>query len=577
MKSFYQPVRVAPLVLVGAALAIASSGRAQVPGGGGDPSAQAPAAAAPAAPSGGAPSGGGGFSQGGAAAAPSAPSGGGPTSRYGLIPRDAPPLIELGEAMTRATENNFDLRIANEKVVQQEAQVRKAWALLLPNVSLGGSYTYNYPEQTVAFGDEEQFRQQALLYSNLANIVEQSAAVQTDPQARRESQESAAQLRAVATQLENQKAADIVVQPAHLLGAQATFNMPLFNGRAIPLLQNAYDAVDVVELSNRQARAAIMLAVAQAYYGAVTAQELVQLSQKQLENSERHRTAVKDRVELGVATPLVLARAELDVARAEQQVRTSRNALQSALGALGFLVGEEEEFAVTAPDAIAAVELEKEPDLVSRAVSSRIDLKIQKAALTIADRNRTDAWMMFLPSVNLTAQGRYTSNTSGFTSQPVTGALIISAQVPLYDGGQRYAALRESASKIREELLKVRKAESEIARQVRGNIADIHVKREGVVASERSLALAKDAAANAEALYEVGVATDLDVTDANLAVFLSEVDLLRQRLDLEQSRLGLLYVLGEFPEGVDAKPREISEKETDQARALMDKVDASAD
>lgn len=561
--------------LLSLSLAIASPALAQgQPGGAPAGASVGGGAAAGGAQSGGGFSGGGaGTASAGAAAAGASAGSGGPEGLYGLKPSDNPRVITLEDAVKITAEKNYDLRIASERIVQSEANVRRAWAALLPQVSVGGSYTFNYPEQRASFGSDEQTQQQALLYRSLANITDQTAVLNSDPQAQAAAQEQAAALRGVASQLENTKAQDIVLNPYHVLGAQATVTLPIFNGRALPLIQNAYEAVDLAKLSTSQASIALAHAVARAYYATVTTEKFVVIAERQLQNSLKHRDATRDRVELGIATPLALQRAELDVLRAEQNVMASKNGMATALGALGNLMDTDESFVVASPPVLPAVELEAAEDgLIDRALSARPDLKVQKASLAIADRNRLDAWMMFLPSVGLTAQGRWTSNTSGFVALPFTGAVILQASVPIYDGGTRYAALKESGSRIREELLKVRQLERKIAAQVRGNIADIAVKRQALVTARKSVELSKKTSENAANLYELGMATSLDVIDANLAVFLSEIDLARAELELEQARLSLSYILGEMPTAEGATPAEISDEEIDLARDRMDSI-----
>lgn len=546
---------------------VAPSARAQDPSG--DPSGGGGGSAAPQS---GLSSGGGGMSQSASSSSSGAGGGGfGPDQLFGLKPSQSPRVLSLDDALSRGESMSFDLRIAEEKVRQQEAQVRRAWSAMLPQVSLGANYSYNYPEQTVAFGSTEQNQQQALLYDSIAGVVEQSAALQQDPNERAASLERAEQLRGVARQLESAKAQEIVVQPAHVVNGNVTVSMPIFNGRALPLLQNAYSAVDLVQHANKQARAGLLHAIARAYYGASTTKRLVSIAERQLESSKLHRDAIKDRVELGVATPLALDRAELDVIRAEQQVLTAKNAYQSAVGGLGQIIGEEESFDIEEPALMRTIEQEgSEDELISRALSSRPDLMVQRSSLEIADRGRTDAWMMFMPSVGLVASGRYTSNTSGFTNQPFTGVVQLNASVPLYDGGARYAALKESGSRVREELLKVRQIEARIIGQVRGNVADIAVKRLALATAQHGVAIAQKTHANARDLYELGVATSLDVIDANFALFVAEMDLARAELELEQARVGLSYVLGEFPVATSAVPMRITDDEESKARERMD-------
>lgn len=486
----------------------------------------------------------GGASQGTAAPAPrAAPAG--PEQLLGLLPVDDPPLITLEEAMQAVAEQSYDLRIAQEQITQAGAQLRKAWAMILPQVSIGATYTYSFPDQTVAFGDPQANAQQALLFNSIADVVERSSQFSTDPAERAAAQAQAEQLRRAARDLESAKPLEIDIQPTHMVAGQLQVALPLFNGRALPLIQNAYEAVDVSRAIVDQARASLMLATTQTYYGAVTAKKMLAISEEQLENAGRHRDALRDREALGLVTAIALQRADLDVVRAEQQVRAAQQGYLIALGALGQLMAREEMFEVAEPPAVPAVEAGAEPDtLIEQALSARPEIAMQRSSLSIAERMRTDAWMAFLPTINLVGQGRYTSNTSGFTTDPITGAIMVQANIPIYDGGTRYATLKETASRIRQEKLRLEQAEARIRSQVRGNVDDIALKQQALEIARRGLTLATDTRDNAQRLFDLGAATSLDVIDANLAVFFAQVELARAELDVEQARLGLAYVVG---------------------------------
>jgi outer membrane protein TolC len=323
--------------------------------------------------------------------------------------------------------------------------------------------------------------------------------------------------------------------------------MPVFGGRSIPLLSNAYDAVEIAKKSSSVARDQLLFAATQAYYGAVTAKKMTTIAEKQLKNAREHRDDIAKRVELGAMTKLALQRAELDVVRAEQQVRVAKQGVASALGSLGVLMDRDTQFDVVEPEAPRAIESDATADeLALRAMGGRTDVDIQKIALRIAERTQTDAWAMFLPSVNLSAFGNYTSNTSGLTSVPFTGGVSLSVNVPIFDGGTRYAALAESRSKLREESLKLQQLRRQVESSVRGNLADIAVKRDALQMATRALELSRATHQNAKDLFDLGAATSLDVIDASLGEFFAEIELARAELDLQQARLGLAFVLGDF-------------------------------
>ncbi len=511
-----------------------------------------------------------------------------PDALFGLEPSDAPVRVTLDDALREAAARSFDLRIAREKLVQQEAQVRKAWSFLLPHVSLGGTYTFNCTfggqlafadcnDQTIEFISEDQVEQQSLLYDSLGEIMSQVAELEQDPGKQEELRGQARGLFAVADELEKQKGdiQPIVVQPAHVLGGSLQVSMPLFNGRALPLLQNAYSAVDAVELATTQARNALLLAVTRAYYTAATAKKMLGIAEQQRDSATRHRDAVQSRVELEALPPLSLRRAELDVIRAQQAVRNAEAGYRAALAGVGQLTGIQSYFDVVEPPAAPMVDTSASAEeLIATAVQQRPDLRAQKVALQVAERSRLDAWMMFMPSVNLIGQARASSNVSGFIASPVQGALMVTATLPLYDGGARYAALSESSSKIREELLKVRQIEERIQGQVRGNLEQLVLRGQALELAKEAVAVAREASEQARALYDVGAATPLDVSDANLALFLTEAELARAELELEQAHLGLAYIIGAFP-ALELPAEPLSDEEASAARERVESLKAA--
>lgn len=579
--------------LLTALSAQAQSGPPSGVGGGQAGGAARPPAAASAAPSGARPS--------------TKPSSAAPTSApgalFGLRPAASPRTLTLEDALARTSDENFDLRVLREKITQSEINVRKAWALMLPNITASGNYTFNCQflskqsddtrkllncaDQTLTFVDEQQLQDQsdslqaqALLFRTVGGMAGDAADFTTDLNRQAELRAQAQGLLTAADGLDqasqdvlDTKIEPIVIQPAHVVNGTLSVTMPLFNGRSIPLLQNAYTAVDLTKVTAASSRSALMFSVARAYYGAVTAKKFVKIAQEQLKSAERHRDATKERVELNTLTPLALRRAELDVVRARMGLRSAQNSYRLAVGNVGQLIGEDTEFDVTDPGPPTPAEQSASAEeLIAQALSGRGDIKAQKLALLMADRSRLDAWMMFMPSVNLIASARTSSNQSGFVASAGSSALMIQASIPLYDGGQRYAALRESSSKIREELIKVRQLEKKVEGQIRGGLADIQMKKDALDLAQDAVELARASQEQAQALFEQGVATSLDVSDANLGVFLAELDLARAELNLDQSRLTLLYGLGSFPSGEITLPRELSDEEAKAARELADEV-----
>lgn len=498
------------------------------------------------------------------------------TGLGGLRAVEQPKLVTLADAFRMAGERSTELRLAKSRIDVSNAQVTQAWSAVMPRLSLGADYTMNIPEQTAAFGSADQNQANALLYDSVAGLVSAQAAQATNPVQQQAILEQAAALSGVAKALREAEVAEIVIQPKHVLTGALTASMPLFNARTIPAIQNVYAAVSVSKLALRQTQAGVLWGVARTYYQLAATKQLVQTAEEQIDITTRTRDRIKARFDQGYETSLSLERAELDVKKAEQQVRSARAGLRSAKAALAAMIGVVEDFDVEAPPPFSALSVQASYDeLLQRAFDNRLDLRVQKQLLAIAERNRTDAWMRLLPSFNLQAQGRYTSNTSGFAAQAFTGALSLQASLPIFDGGQTIGVIDESNAKLNQEILKVRQLEETVERELRGSLDDIALKTENATTLTEVAELAKKTAQNAEELYNQGVARQDDVTSARIGAFAAEVEAQKARLDLENARLGLAYAVGELAQVIqadDVEPAPLSNDEVDRANSTMNKV-----
>lgn len=465
--------------------------------------------------------------------------------------------LQLGEVLAAAARDAADIRIAAERVVQQEANVRRAWASVLPTVTLGGAYTLtctgggedlvSCADRTTQLANPSQLESQADLFESIASLLTVAANASADPAEREKLLEDAAKLNenAEAVRSAASKVTPVVVQPSSVFSGQLSIALPLFNGRAFPLMANANDAVEVAKRAKAQVSNALLYAATRTYHAAVAAKKLVAIAERQVESAAKHKEATRARVEADTQPALSLRRAELDELRARQQLQSAHANYDVAIANLGLLLGRDEAFDVVEPTVQRGQSSGEPESLVAKALQQRPDVAAQRVALDVARRSELDAWMMFLPSVNLVGTARATSFTQGFVRDPVTGTFAITASVPLYDGGLRYASLRDSSSKIREESIRTRQLEDRVRAQVRGNLRDIELKRAALEIARASVVVSRTAREQAEAMFDAGVGTALDVSDTSLALFVAENDLARAELDLILAQTGLSWVLGE--------------------------------
>jgi outer membrane protein TolC len=493
------------------------------------------------------------------ASSPTFASGGADASALlGLVePPGGREVVTLAELLA-ALDDAPDTQMARERVGQSEAQRRRAWALLLPTATLSGAYTHtctggsggvDCADRVANVADPKALEQQALLFGSLADIFGAAADAAADPDEAARFRAQQQELGAAADDLRSRagEIQPVVVQPASQASGQLTLALPLFNPRAWPALWNADDGVTVATLAVRQARQALALVVVRGYTAAFTAQRLVQASERQVALAGEQRAAVAARVAVATQPPLALKRAELELLRARQTLTQARAAADNAVAALGIALGRTTMFALAPPpgsDAADALD-PADPSLVERALLQRLEVQMQRAALAIVERGTVDAWMQFLPSVGVSATARATTFTQGFVRDPVTGVLSVTASLPLYDGGLRYAALDDAAARTGEERVRLRQLEERVAAQVRGNQRDVVVRGEAARLANEAFAIATEAHAQARALFDAGVGTALDVSDTAVALFAAETEAVRAEAELAVARQSLRWAVGE--------------------------------
>jgi outer membrane protein TolC len=468
------------------------------------------------------------------------------TTLLGLRSSPNPATKSLQDVLDALWKSNTDIQVAQLSIEKSVAQHKQIWALLLPQISISADATWNIPETKATLGSDEQFQQQALLYRSIADVTAQSALLNPDPQAQRRAAEQAEALRSVANELEQQKAQEIVIQPSFVFSGALTFSMPVFQSGLYTALAQTKQAVSISQLAAGATRSQLAFQVAQLYLNIVSTVKMVSIAQEQLKNAQTLQEQIDLKSSLGQTSSLVQKNAAMESIRAKQQLEQAQQGLMNLKATLGNIVGWVDDYnvvdpqlkSVTAPTASTEI-------LTEKAWSQRADSRIQQKTLEIAEQQRLDAWMRYLPSVQLVAQARYSSNTSGFSSNPIGAAIILQASIPLWDSGKTHHTIQEQQIVVQQETLKLHALKRTIEQNIRGLLLQQEIKQTALQTNIQSEKLAVEQHQQSLLLLEVGMATPLDVMSAHTALAGAQAEKVRAENDLALSTLMLYLALGD--------------------------------
>ncbi len=316
------------------------------------------------------------------------------------------------------------------------------------------------------------------------------------------------------------------------VGQDNTFNaglnasLPLVAPSLWATLKMSEIELEMTQESARSSKIALYNQVKKAYYGILMAQDSYKVIQKSQKNSEENARIILNKFKQGTVSEYEWIRADVQARNSLSNVVTAENAVNLSKLQLKMLMGVDmytevevegrlSDFEATMYDnvmKIGATTLENNSDLKQ--------LDIQKKQM---DQNEKIHSASLLPTLGANFNYQYMSNANDsltFTNQQIwfpTSTFGIQLSVPLFQGGAKYNKSKQ---------IKIQKVEMELQREnlqrsielqtisslnnIKNALKKIESNKEGLRQSEKALDISKK-------MYEVGVATYLDLNNTDLA------------------------------------------------------------
>ena len=302
---------------------------------------------------------------------------------------------------------------------------------------------------------------------------------------------------------------------------QATLTQPIYSGgKTIDATRQAKNTVYAQRASLLAAEQTVFLDVVTDYVTVISDSHLLALDRNNVEVLKQQLQATNDQFNVGDITFTSVAQAQAALAQAREQVAIAVGDLQIAKENFRHDVGEY-------PGDLVAPQPLKLPvaskDEAGETAQNNNPNVIAAEFTNSANEDAVDvAFSALLPQVSVQASGYMESNPSGPRTRLSGGSLLGELTVPLYQGGQEYAAIRQARAKAQQSFASVIDAE-------RTAYAQATQAWEGLVASQAAVfSTNAEIKANAIALDGtereeiVGTRTTLDVLNAQQLLLQSQ-------------------------------------------------------
>jgi outer membrane protein len=321
------------------------------------------------------------------------------------------------------------------------------------------------------------------------------------------------------------------------------------SGRTSNLVANARLQSQASQKDYQATRYDIVLGVDQAYYEVLLAQELIKVSQQTVATRQTVVDQVTELTKNQLKSQVDLSFAQVNLSDAQLMLIRAKDRLAAAYASLGQALGTNQavRYQLTG-QAMPPNPPENVDDLIAQAYQNRPELASMRLQREAAQKFVYAERDLKRPTVSLTAVGGVLPYINPGNANPNIPeeyeSAGITVQVPVFNGHLFTARQRAAEYELQASDQRVRDLQDRIARDVRASWEHARTAFEAIAPSEQLLAQANMALNLAQGRYNLGLASIVELTQAQLGQTQGQVQNLTAQYDYQEAYAALQYTLG---------------------------------
>ncbi len=315
-------------------------------------------------------------------------------------------------------------------------------------------------------------------------------------------------------------------------------------------LYNAYKisdlAGDIAELNLVRKRQEVRYSVADAFYGLLVLEEFLTQARENLEQLYRYAAVVETRYKAGLVSQFDLLRAQVQAENLKPRVINTANTLNIAREGFKLLLGMDMYAEFMLSGELRAIDEEFSlDDLIVSALENRAEIKNLKNAEKIAQLNQAITRRTNLPTLVGGATYDHRKPFS-FTGEEWGSSLTFNLgfEWPIFTGFGNLHKSREAALMIKEARLALENLERAVVFEVKQAHMSYLAAKEASGAAEYNVAQAEKSVEIVATRYKNGLATNLEVLDAQLAMMQAQANYLQEVKNYNTSLAEIYKAIG---------------------------------
>ena len=326
--------------------------------------------------------------------------------------------------------------------------------------------------------------------------------------------------------------------------ARAFLTQNVFSLSLIQRWRAAKTGVEVAGLNAEVTKRDTMATVGLIYLETLRAKAAVEARQADvLLNKELLHLATERKV-AGMATRLDVTRAKVQLENERQRLLAAEIAEGRATLNLIRAMGISFDVKLVLTDELTMVPIPEQTmkESLQLAQDNRTELKAQKRRERLASLSLSSVKSERIPSIQATGEVGMIGNQ--IPDMLTTDGVAVLMTVPIFDGGQREGRISERRSIVRQEAINTQDIQYQVTLEVRDALLTLNSAKQQVAVAEGSLKLSLTELELARERFAVGVATNIEITNAQTSVAQARDNLIQGLFTFNASRISLARAQG---------------------------------
>ena len=470
---------------------------------------------------------------------------------------DSTLVLTLDDALKIALSENVSVKVADMEVERTQYARRGSYGQLFPQISASGAYSYAIQKQKVYFGSDSDddsgssssgggmAGMMAGMMEPIMYYIQQLYAATGTP--------FVPYVAPTTPDTGEQSSGDGAIEMGrrNQMSLGLTAAMPVINFQLWESLRLTGDQVELAVEQARESRLGTVTSVKQAYYSVLMAKASYEVYNAVYENAVENCKLTERRYNAQKASEMDLSRAQANVAAAIPNLYNAENSIYLALWQLKAVMGLDLDRAIDVSGKLEDYAQHMFYDLNEGSEAS-LDRNSQMRQLAtqaemLARQIRMQQYA-YLPTLSMQLSYNYYTQSDKFNLAQwkwlPSSTLALSLSIPIFSGGQRYHAIKQTRVQADELELQRVNAERQLRIGIRQSLSTMETSMRSYDAAKDALKSAEKAYDVAAKSYEVGRSTLTDLNNTELTLTQTKLQALQAVYNFVNAKAGLEQTLG---------------------------------